>query len=31
MDGVIVAVAHEEFRQMGVEDERGMFDVDGKV
>jgi len=27
MDGVIVAVAHEEFRIMGVEDVRGMFDA----
>jgi len=26
MDGVIVTVAHEEFRQMGVVDVRRMFD-----
>ncbi len=27
MDGVIVAVAHEEFRRMGMENVGGMFDA----
>ena len=27
MNDMIVAVVHDEFREMGVEDVRGMFDV----